>query len=137
MERGDLLDHVFVDHVDGTFFCLEDVFQRVLRLRGATRETNDDNGGIMIDHLSITEWSQIRALPICGNGRYKSNRSRNNPRDHNTVVINWILLSIHILVCAVMYPLRVIRIQFDNLVLFPLIINCALSNFPIRSFSLS
>jgi hypothetical protein len=104
MERGDLLDHVFVDHVDGTFFCLGDVFECVLRLRGSTRETNDDNGGIMIDHLSITEWSQIRALPIGGNSRNKSNRSRNNSRDHNTVVIDRILSSIHILVCAVMLP---------------------------------
>jgi len=91
--RRGVLNHVLVDHVDGTFFCLEDVFESIFRIAGSSGETNNDDRGIMVDHLSVTERSQICALSICGNSRHKSDRSRNNSRDHNTVVINRILQS--------------------------------------------
>jgi hypothetical protein len=55
---------MFVDHVDGTFFCLEDILESILRLRRSTGESDDNNRRIMIDHLSITERSEIGALPI-------------------------------------------------------------------------
>src|SRR5579862_6550607 len=64
-KRRELLDHMFVDHVDGTFFCLEDILESILRLSRSNGESDDNNRRIMIDHLSITERSEVCALPIC------------------------------------------------------------------------
>lgn len=55
---------MFIDHVDGAFFGLEDVLKSILRLGRSSRESNNNDRGIMIDHLSITEGSKIGALPI-------------------------------------------------------------------------
>jgi hypothetical protein len=62
--RLELLNHMFIDHVDGAFFCLENVLKSILRLGRSARESNNNDRGIMIDHLSITEGSKIGALPI-------------------------------------------------------------------------
>jgi hypothetical protein len=84
-------DHVFVDHIYGTLLCFEDILQRVFGLGRTAGETDYDDGGVVVDHLGVTEGRQIGGLAVGGDGTYESNRTGDNPRDHNTVVIDGIL----------------------------------------------
>lgn len=56
-------NEVLGDHIDHTFVGIYEVAESILGVIETTGEANDEDRGVVVDHLSVTERSKIGGLP--------------------------------------------------------------------------